>query len=214
MAGCQADFIIIIHLFSIIHYNNSNACTVFFSPRIAALPIEQWTLSHEYSGGMNIMGLVVSAVVAGIAMSTMYGQVNTLLAFVTQVSEVTMKITRWVIFVSPIGIFFLIVSQMVEMESLNVLAGKLGLYLCTVTFGILFHGFVILPAIYFFFTRKNPYTFLSGMGQAIATAFGTASRYVYIFRISAGNDLYYSLLLIRFLSICVFFSFFLTHVFT
>lgn len=124
------------------------------------------------------MGLVVSAVVAGIAMSTMYGQVNTLLAFVTQVSEVTMKITGWVICVSPVGIFFLVVSQMVEMESLNVLAGKLGLYLCTVAFGILFHGFVVLPAIYFFFTRKNPYVFMAGMGQAIATAFGTASRYI------------------------------------
>lgn len=122
------------------------------------------------------MGLVVAAVIAGIAMSTMNGKVDTLLAAVTQVSEVTMKITGWVICISPVGIFFLIVAQIVEMKDLNVLVGKLGLYLCTVAFGILFHGFIVLPAIYFFFTRKNPYTFLVGMGQALATAFGTASR--------------------------------------
>lgn len=87
-----------------------------------------------------------------------------------------MKITSWVIFVSPIGIFFLTVSQVAEMDDLNVVAGKLGLYLITVIFGIIFHGFVILPIIYYLFTRKNPYTFIVGMGPAIVTAFGTGSR--------------------------------------
>lgn len=139
------------------------------------IPKEEWKISHEYTDGMNIMGLVVCAVVCGIAMSTMHGKVDTLLKFVTQLSEITMKITGWVIRISPIGIFFLVVSQIVEMENLNVLFGKLGLYFLTVSGGILFHGFVVLPAIYFFFTRRNPYKFLIGMSQAIATAFGTAS---------------------------------------
>jgi len=139
------------------------------------IPKEEWKLSHEYTHGMNIMGLVVSAVVCGIAMSTMHGKVDTLLSFVTQVSEISMKITTWVICISPIGIFFLVVSQIVEMDDLSVLFGKLGLYFLTVSGGILFHGFVVLPAIFFFFTRRNPYKFLTGMGQAIATAFGTAS---------------------------------------
>lgn len=62
------------------------------------------------------------------------------------------------------------------MKNLSDLGGKLGLYLLTVSSGIIFHGFVILPLIYFLFTRKNPYKFIGNMGQAIATAFGTASR--------------------------------------
>lgn len=125
---------------------------------------------------MNIIGLVVSACVIGIAMSSMHGKVNTLLALVTELSTMMMKITTWVICVSPIGIFFLTVSQIIEMDDLNVVVGKLGLYLITVISGILFHGFVILPILFYAFTRKNPYVFIVGMGQAIVTAFGTASR--------------------------------------
>lgn len=124
---------------------------------------------------MNIIGLVVSACVIGIAMSSMQGRVNTLLALVTELSTIMMKITTWVILVSPIGIFFLTVSQIIAMDNLNIVAGKLGLYLITVICGILFHGFIVLPIIFYAFTRKNPYAFIGGMGQAICTAFGTAS---------------------------------------
>lgn len=129
-----------------------------------------------YGNGMNIIGIVVSACVIGIAMSSMHGKVSTLLALVTELSTMMMKITTWVICVSPIGIFFLTVSQIIEMDDLNVVVGKLGLYLITVISGILFHGFVILPILFYAFTRKNPYVFIVGMGQAIVTAFGTASR--------------------------------------
>lgn len=87
-----------------------------------------------------------------------------------------MKITSWVIGISPIGIFFLTLSQVISMDDLDVVAGKLGLYLITVISGILLHGFIVLPIIYYVFTRQNPYVFIVGMGQAIVMAFGTASR--------------------------------------
>lgn len=138
--------------------------------------INDYRIGQSYGNGMNIIGLVVSACVCGIAMSTMHGSVNTLLALVTELSTMMMKITSWVIFISPVGIFFLTTSQVIEMDDFNVVAGKLGLYLLTVIGGILFHGFIILPIIFYLFTRKNPYTFIVGMGQAIVTAFGTASR--------------------------------------
>lgn len=138
--------------------------------------INDWNIGHEYGNGMNIMGLVVSAIICGIAMSTMHGRVPTVLVFVNEFSQLMMQITSWVIFISPVGIFFLTVSQILKMDDLNVIAGKLGLYLLTVSGGIIFHGFIILPAIFVFFTRQNPYRFLIGMGQAVATAFGTASR--------------------------------------
>lgn len=121
------------------------------------------------------MGLVVSAIASGIAMSTMHGQVEHLLGFVNELSQMMMKITGWVICLSPVGIFFLTVSQILEMDDLDVVVGKLGLFLLTVSGGIIFQGAVILPAIYYLFTKQNPYKFMIGMGQAIATAFGTAS---------------------------------------
>lgn len=132
---------------------------------------------------MNVIGLVVSACIVGVAMSSMNGEVSTLLAVVSELSAMMMKITTWLIFFSPIGIFFLTVSQIIEMNNLHVMAEKLSLYLITVTVGILFHGFVILPAIFYTFTRQNPYSFIGRMGQAIVMAFGTASRSVSAFRI-------------------------------
>lgn len=147
-----------------------------FSSILNLADIDAYNIEYMYGNGMNIIGLVVSACVFGIAMSSMHGQVNTLLALVTELSTLMMKVTSWVIFVSPIGIFFLTVSQIIAMDDLNIVAGKLGLYLVTVICGILFHGFIVLPIIFYAFTRKNPYTFIGGMGQAIVTAFGTASR--------------------------------------
>lgn len=125
---------------------------------------------------MNIIGIVVTAVVFGIAMSTMTKSVPSLVVLFNEISLVMMKITSWVIFISPVGIFFLTMSQMILMDDLDVVAGKLGLYLLTVISGILFHGFVVLPILYYVFTKKNPYIFVGRMGQALATAFGTASR--------------------------------------
>lgn len=125
---------------------------------------------------MNVIGLVTTACFVGVAMSSMHGKVNTLLAFATEVSSLMMKITTWVIFFSPFGIFSLTVSQIIEMDNLHAIAEKLSLYLVTVIVGILVHGFIVLPIIFYAFTRQNPYIFIARMAQALVMAFGTASR--------------------------------------
>jgi Na+/H+-dicarboxylate symporter len=124
---------------------------------------------------MNIMGLVVASIVFGIAISSARSQSRNLLTVFNELSHTMMRVTGWVIWLSPIGVFFLILSKLMEMENILDVFGKLGLYFLTVAGGILFHGFVILPAIFFFITKKNPMKFVGNMGQAIATAFGTSS---------------------------------------
>lgn len=124
---------------------------------------------------MNIMGLVVASIVFGIAISSARAQTRSLLTVFNELSHTMMRITGWVIWLSPIGVFFLILSKLMEMDNILGVFAKLGLYFLTVAGGILFHGFVILPAIFFFVTRKNPLRFIGNMGQAIATAFGTSS---------------------------------------
>jgi Na+/H+-dicarboxylate symporter len=54
---------------------------------------------------------------------------------------------------------------------------SLGLYMITVIAGLLIHGFITLPVIYFVIVRKNPLRFFFGMGGALLTAFGTSSRF-------------------------------------
>ena len=77
---------------------------------------------------------------------------------------------------SPIGITFLIAGKILEMEDFGVMIGQVGVYFLTVLVGLFLHGSIVLPLIFFVITRQNPYKFMYGISQAMATAFGTSSR--------------------------------------
>lgn len=89
--------------------------------------------------------------------------------------EVVMQLVRIAMLYSPIGIFFLIVAKMLEMDDLGDFVGSLGLYMLTVLAGLTIHGFIVLPLLLFIITRVNSFKFIRGMSQALVTAFGTGS---------------------------------------
>jgi len=76
---------------------------------------------------------------------------------------------------SPIGVLSLVASKITEMKSLEEIVGQLGMYFMTVLIALIIHGFLVLPTIYFILTKKNPYTYISHMAEALVTAFGTSS---------------------------------------
>ncbi|XP_046584551.1 excitatory amino acid transporter 1-like [Haliotis rubra] len=86
-----------------------------------------------------------------------------------------MKLVYLVIWYSPIGVLFLVAHKVVEMENPEQTFQQLLYYFLTVMAGLLAHGFVSLPLIYFLFVRKNPLKYIAGVAQAIFTALGTAS---------------------------------------
>lgn len=53
---------------------------------------------------------------------------------------------------------------------------QLGIYVSTVFLGLLIHGLIVLPSLYFISTRQSPFRLLSKIGPAIVTALGTSSR--------------------------------------
>lgn len=77
----------------------------------------------------------------------------------------------------PFGIMFLVGSKIVEMEDVVLLVTSLGKYIFASILGHVIHGGIVLPLIYFGLTRKNPFSFLSGLITPFTTAFATCSRY-------------------------------------
>ncbi|XP_063920210.1 excitatory amino acid transporter 3-like [Zophobas morio] len=135
----------------------------------------KWDIIEETVSGTNILGLVVIAVVVGIALAQLGEEAKTLANFFHSLMALSMKVTSWIIKLSPVGILFLVTAKIMEMEDMGLVLGQLGLYFATVMIGILIQGFIILPLIYTILTRKSPFRYVVNMSQALATAFGTAS---------------------------------------
>ncbi|XP_060929597.1 neutral amino acid transporter B(0) [Limanda limanda] len=125
--------------------------------------------------GMNILGLVVFAIVFGVALRKLGEEGEILIKFFNSFNEATMVLVSWIMWYAPIGIMFLVAGKIVEMEDVGTLFASLGKYIACCIVGHSIHGLLVLPAIYFVITRKNPYTFLWGIFTALATAFGTSS---------------------------------------
>lgn len=125
--------------------------------------------------GMNILGLVVFAIVFGVALRKLGPEGELLIRFFNSFNDATMILVSWIMWYAPVGILFLVAGKIVEMEDIRELFIRLGKYILCCLLGHAIHGLLVLPLIYFLFTRKNPYRFLWGIMTPLATAFGTSS---------------------------------------
>ncbi|XP_017752729.1 PREDICTED: excitatory amino acid transporter 1-like [Eufriesea mexicana] len=140
-----------------------------------ATNIQDWEISHKYGDGTNTLGLVIFGIVFGIALSKMGEPGKPLLTFFDTLSEATMLITKWVIWISPIGVLFLVTSKLLEIEDIGAIVGQLSLYFITVLLGLVIHGCGTLSIIFFVCTKQLPFKMIGKMSQVLATAFGTSS---------------------------------------
>ncbi|XP_031345817.1 excitatory amino acid transporter 1-like isoform X2 [Photinus pyralis] len=123
----------------------------------------------------NILGLVVYSIIIGIAVGQMGQRGAPLVIFFDSLSKAMMIVTGWIIWLSPIGVFFLVVAQIMEIDNFATLLAQLGFYFGTVLLGLFIHGLCTLTVVYFLCTRTLPFKTIGGLTQALATAFGTAS---------------------------------------
>lgn len=70
----------------------------------------------------------------------------------------------------------LLAERIVRMDDPAKAFEKLSYYMLTVLLGLGIHALIILPTIYVISTRRNPFKLALHMGEALLTAWGTASR--------------------------------------
>ncbi|XP_049876630.1 excitatory amino acid transporter 3-like isoform X2 [Pectinophora gossypiella] len=137
--------------------------------------LDTYKIEGDYQSGSNVLGLVCFSIVLGITLGKMGEKSRPLQNFFHCLSEAMMIITGWVIWISPLGVFFLVTAKIMEIESFQELIGRLGLYFMTVLLGLFLHGFGTLSILFILTTKKLPCRYIAKMGQVMATAFGTAS---------------------------------------
>ncbi|XP_034736090.1 excitatory amino acid transporter 2b isoform X2 [Etheostoma cragini] len=131
--------------------------------------------SLQFKSGMNVLGLIGFFIAFGICMGKMGEKARLMLEFFSILNEIVMKLVICIMWYSPFGIACLICGKIISIKDLEVVARQLGMYMVTVIIGLIIHGAIFLPAIYFAIVRKNPFTFFLGIFQAWITALGTAS---------------------------------------
>ena len=87
--------------------------------------------------------------------------------------QTMMILTQAIIKLLPIGVFGLI-STAVASTGFELFKG-VAMYMITIAIGLTLHAFVILPLVFYFFTRINPLKHYRAIASAMATAFSSSS---------------------------------------
>ncbi|XP_041476279.1 excitatory amino acid transporter 3-like [Lytechinus variegatus] len=128
-----------------------------------------------YEFKSNILGLVVFSCIFGAVLGRLGEKGEPLKDVVESLMECVIVLIGYIIWLSPIGVFFLILGKILGMDDWALVFQQIGLYSATVMLGLFIHGFIILPLLYLIFTRSNPFAFLKGVAPAMVTAFATSS---------------------------------------
>ncbi|WYZ42774.1 hypothetical protein EsH8_VI_000473 [Colletotrichum jinshuiense] len=121
----------------------------------------------------HLLAVLVSAVVVGYLIDDRGGR-SSLIKAIREVETIIMVIITFLIKLAPIGVFFLILPNMFKLN-INDIGVNLGILMGGAISSMFLHLFVILPLIFFAFTRENPYTMWFKCSPAWLTAWGTAS---------------------------------------
>ncbi len=125
----------------------------------------------------DILGLIFFSICLGATLSAMPGKPGqSLRDLVAAFFEAMMRMTHFIIRLLPIGVFALIATAIGRM-GFGVFQ-QVGKYMLTIALGLTIHFLVVLPAIYFVLTRRNPLHHYRAMSSAMAMAFSTSSSSV------------------------------------
>lgn len=120
------------------------------------------------------LSIITATMLLGIGIVAIGERGKPFLNAVDSLHEVLMTIVRWLLWLMPLGVFFL-VAWAVGKIGVSTLFESLATYVLVVFAGLGIHMFVTLPLVLFLLVRINPFKFMWSMRPALLMAFGTAS---------------------------------------
>jgi len=129
------------------------------------------------AGGSNqLLPIIFFCLFFAAALTTIGEKGKPVIAFFDGLNEAMMKLVIWIMYFAPLGIFALIAARLGMAGGGHAFFKEIkavGLHVVTVLSGLTLHFLVLLMILKFFTGRGLNY--LTGMGRALFTAFGTAS---------------------------------------
>lgn len=127
--------------------------------------------SRALSG--ELVAVMVFALIFGVAMTRVKGDMSILVGLFEQIYSVSMKIMDFAMKLAPFGIFALVFHTVFRFG--YEILFSLGLYVLVVVLGLLFQQFVVYSALLKFIARRSPMQFFKACSETLLYAFSTAS---------------------------------------
>jgi Na+/H+-dicarboxylate symporter len=120
-----------------------------------------------------ILPLIVFSLLFGAVLTTIGERAKPLVDFFDSLNSAMMKLTGWIIRLTPVGVFALV--AVVVAETGTGIFANVGRYMATVMIGLAIHALVTLPLLLWLVGRANPRKYAARVAPALTTAFSTAS---------------------------------------
>jgi Na+/H+-dicarboxylate symporter len=126
----------------------------------------------------DVLGLILFSIVFGAILTTMGERGLQLGHLFGTLNDALMTFVQLVIWFAPVGIMGLVADRIGSLGGFGAIKGelvRLGWYALTVVLGLLVHGLIVLPAILYFISKRNPLRYAINQLEALICAFSTAS---------------------------------------
>ena len=117
-----------------------------------------------------LLAILVTAVVVGYLLKPN----GPLMRAVEEVDALITKVIVFLIKLAPVGVFFLILSNLMTLDIASI-GQNLGLLIGSSLVSMVVHLVIVLPVLFFVLCRQNPFTYWVKCSPAWITAWGTAS---------------------------------------
>uniref|UniRef100_A0A3B4UFS1 Amino acid transporter n=1 Tax=Seriola dumerili TaxID=41447 RepID=A0A3B4UFS1_SERDU len=126
-------------------------------------------LMGHYVEGTNTVGLIVWSFIFGLTLNSMGEKGKVLVEFLTVLNEATKLVVNLILNCVPVGVLFMVASHVMEVHDWET-TFKLGWFMLVVFLGLIIHGTLVLPLLYFLCVRQNPCDVIKGISPALLTA--------------------------------------------
>lgn len=129
---------------------------------------------EAFGANDKMLALIFVSLLTGIGLIFVSGASrDSVLGFFEGLNELTLLITKWVMWLAPVGVFALVANTTAE-TGLDILK-LLAKYFFVVVSALLFHALVVLPLVLKYIGGVSPRRHFYAMRNALLTAFSTAS---------------------------------------